>query len=175
MRNPNNAPLDDLVFDCSQELFSAYGLHAEPCAKEAYPSITERFAFCGVMGFGGEQLRGSLVLAATREPLDQTNPHGQKSQRDWICELSNQLMGRIKNRLLARGVDVLLATPAGLTGENVCPAPGTLRAPQVFVAASGYICVWIDCEFATGFVLPSLPPPPSAHEPAVPEGETLLF
>lgn len=172
MRNPNNSRLDDLVFECATQLVVAYQLDAQPRGPEAFPAV-ERLAFCGVMGFGGRQMRGALVLASTKEPLEHTNPSGVESQRDWICELSNQLMGRVKNQLLAFGVEVHLATPAGLSGDNLSPTPGKLRAPQVFEAAGGFLCVWIDCEYAEGFVLPDAANPQS--NAAVVEGETVLF
>jgi hypothetical protein len=170
MKNPDNRPIDDLVFDCCRELFAAYQLDVSPRDRSAFPP-TEALAVCGVMGFGGKSMRGALVLATTREPLEQTNPNG--SQRDWVCELANQLMGRVKNRLVALGVEIHLATPAGLSGENLSPAPGKLRAPQVFAAASGFVCVWIDCEFLDGFELPTTPLPEA--EPAIAEGEALVF
>ncbi len=171
MRNPENSQLDDLVFDCCQELFAAYELAVEPRPRESFPP-TERLAFCSVMGFGGKPMRGALVLATTKEPLEQTLPGGADSQRDWICELSNQLMGRVKNRLLALGVDIHLATPAGLSGDNLSAAPAKLRAPQVFEVANGFVCVWIDCEYVDGFELPRAE---VSAEPAMPEGEALLF
>ena len=117
-------------------------------------------------------MRGALVLATTKGPLELTNP-GITSQRDWICELTNQLMGRVKNRLLRLGVEVHLATPAGLSGDNLCPTPNSLRAPQVFAAAEGFVCVWIDCEYAEGFELPTAIPQDA--DPPVPEGESVLF
>lgn len=172
MRNPNNRPIDDLVFDCCRELFSAYQLDMIPRDRSDFPA-TETLAVCGIMGFGGKSMRGALVLATTREPLEQTNPDGFGSQRDWVCELANQLMGRVKNRLVAYGVEILLATPAGLSGDNLSPAPGKLRAPQVFAAANGFVCVWIDCEYMDGFELHTTPLPNA--EPAVPEGEAVLF
>lgn len=172
MRNPENRPIDDLVFDCCRELFSAYQLDVNPRDRSDFPA-TEQLAVCGVMGFGGKLMRGALVLAATREPLERTNPVGSGSQRDWVCELANQLMGRVKNQLLSLGVEILLATPAGLSGENLSPAPGKLRAPQVFAAANGFVVVWIDCEYAEGFELRLTP---SAHyEAAIPEGGSVLF
>ena len=170
MKNPNNRPIDDLVFDCCRELFAAYQLDVSPRDRSDFPA-TEELAVCGVMGFGGKWMRGALVLATTREPLEHTNPNG--SQRDWVCELANQLMGRVKNRLVARGVEIHLATPAGLSGENLSPAPGKLRAPQVFAAANGFVCVWIDCEFMDGFDLPAAPLPEA--EPAIAEGEAVVF
>ena len=172
MRNPNNRPIDDLVFDCCRELFSAYQLDMVPRDRSEFPA-TEQLAVCGVMGFGGKSIRGALVLATTREPLEHTNPTGLASQRDWVCELANQLMGRVKNRLLTLGVEIWLATPAALSGDNLTPAPGKLRAPQVFAAANGFVCVWIDCEYADGFELPEAPL--ASAEAPLPEGETLLF
>lgn len=173
MTHHDHAPLDQLVSECCEQLFSAYQLEVVPRPREEFPP-TEKLALCGIMGFGGKQMRGALVLAATKEPLERTNPNnGLESQRDWICELSNQLMGRIKNRLLALGAEVHLATPAGLTGDNLSPTPGKLRAPQVFEAASGFICVWIDCQFADGFSLPSTPS--ADAEPVAAEGDAVLF
>lgn len=171
MRNPDNRPIDDLVYECCRELFSAYDLSVDPRDRTEFPSA-ETLGVCGVMGFGGKQLRGALVLGATREPLEQTNPGGVTSQRDWVCELANQLMGRVKNRLLALDVEIWLATPAGLRGDNLSPG-NKLRAPQVFAACSGFVCVWIDYEMAEGFELPVVPP--HAADATVKEGDTLLF
>lgn len=172
MRNPNNRPIDDLVFDCCRDLFAAYKLDADPRDRSDFPA-TKQLAVWGVMGFGGHLLRGALVLAATHEPLDRTNPEGFGSQRDWVCELANQLTGRVKNRLLSLGVEIFLATPAGLSGDNLSPAPGKLRAPQVFAVANGFVVVWIDCEYAEGFELHMTPS--AKFEAAIPEGETVLF
>jgi len=172
MRNPENRPIDDLLSDCCRELFSSYQLETQPRDRSDFPAADE-LAVCAVMGFGGKLMRGSLVLVATREPLQLTNPDGLGSDRDWVCELANQLTGRIKNRLLARGVEILLATPAGLSGVNLSPKANILRAPQVFSAANGFVCVWIDYECADGFELRD-ELLPSAEVPMA-EGETLLF
>jgi len=172
MRSPDNRPIDNLVYDCSRELFAAYTLDMHPRSRHDFPA-SEELALCGVMGFGGKQMRGALVLATTREALEQTNPGNFGSQRDWVCELANQLVGRVKNRLLLLGVEILLATPAGLSGENLCPTPAKLRSPQIFAAARGFACVWIDCEFADGFELPAVPP--AGIEAPVAEGDTVMF
>ncbi len=172
MRDSNDSSLNQRVFECAKQLFAAYDLDATPREPEAF-AASDRLAFCAVMGFGGKDMRGALVLASTQEPLDRTNPGAPDSQRDWICELSNQLMGRVKNRLLSVGVEVHLATPAGLSGSNLSPTPGTQRAAHVFEAADGFICVWIDAEYAEGFKVPEVPSVPV--DPALSEGETVLF
>lgn len=171
-RNPGNGPLDDLVFDCACQLFGAYNVEVQPRSREDFPS-PERLVLCAVLGFRGKQMNGSLVLACTREPLEMSNPTGCVRQRDWICELANQLMGRVKNRLFRTGIDLTLGTPAGLSGEQLYPTPSRLRAPQVFAAGSGTICAWIDYEVAEGFQLTSVPPPDA--EATMPEGGMILF
>ncbi len=171
MRKYDKSPLNDLVFDCCRELFAAYDLALTPADLEFPPQ--DRLAFCSVMGFGGRQLRGALVLASTREPLDRTNEGDNESQNDWICELSNQLMGRIKNRLLSLGTEVLLATPAALSGRNLDLTTSRSNAPQVFQGAGGLVCVWIEYECLDGFELPTTPS--GTLEAAIPEGEALLF
>ncbi len=173
MGGENDATLDALVFHCAAQLFAAYELDVQPRGPELFPE-SERLAFCAVMGFAGQAMRGALLLASTAEPLEHTNPGAPDSQRDWICELSNQLMGRVKNRLLELGAEVHLATPAGLRGNNLSPTPGKLRAPQVFeAAAGGFLCVWIDCEFADGFAIPCVPF--GQAEPILSEGDAVIF
>ena len=168
-----NQPIDDLVAECCAELFHDYGLDVEARKRDDFPA-PEELALCGVMGFAGKQVRGALVLAATKEPLERTNPGNQQSQRDWICELANQLLGRVKNRLLLRDVEILLATPTALRGDNLCPITARIRAPQVFAASGGgFVCVWIDFELAMGFEIPAAPLP--GIQAAVSEGETVLF
>ncbi|MDF3064430.1 MAG: hypothetical protein K0R38_31 [Polyangiaceae bacterium] len=172
MRKPNNSPLDDLASDCCQELFSAYGLTLD-CASSALLAPGDNFLYCSVMGFGGRQVRGALVLVSTAEPLERTHPGDAESHQDWIRELSNQLMGRVKNRLLALGAEVMLATPAAISGKNLDLTCRTPAATQVFQAGSGLVCVWVECEYLEGFELPTTPS--GNLEAALPEGEALLF
>lgn len=166
-------PLDRLVLDCCRELFSAYGLDLDlqPAADIPNDSL-----LCGVLGFGGQQIRGAVIIIATPEPLEQTNPVAGTSQRDWICELANQLAGRLKSKLLTLGVEILLATPAGLSGNSLYPFAQRRRGLTVLSGAgidTGIVCAWADYESVNGFELPSAPLDDA--ELAVPEGEMVLF
>jgi hypothetical protein len=172
MSHADHRRIDQLLGACSHELFSAYQLETKPSQEATFP-FNDELASCAVMGFGGKLMRGSLVLMTTREPLQHTNPQGLGSDGDWVCELANQLMGRLKNRLLSLGVEILLATPAGLSGVNLSPTTPELRSPQLFSAADGFICVWIDFETSPGFELRSTPV--ASEEAPVAEGETILF
>jgi hypothetical protein len=171
-RNPGNGAIDDLVFDCACQLFGAYNVEVQPGSREDFPA-PERLALCGVLGFRGKHLSGSIVLACTVEPLELSNPTGCQRQRDWICELTNQLMGRVKNRLFKTGVEITLGTPAALSGAQLYPIPSRLRAPQVLAAGPGTVCAWLDYELTEGYELPSVPPPDA--EAMMPEGGMILF
>lgn len=172
MRNPNNSPLDDLLSDCCQELFAAYGLELDPAPVDLLPP-RDALLHCAVMGFGGRQLRGALLLVSTQEPLALTHAGDATSHNDWICELSNQLMGRIKNRLVSLGVDVHLATPAAVSGRNLDLTRSKPHPPQVFQAKGGWLRAWLEAQYLDGFELPTTPS--GNLEAALPEGEALLF
>jgi CheY-specific phosphatase CheX len=109
--------------------------------------------FCGVVGFSGDQMRGTLLLATSKEPLGRTSPTTDASLREWIAELSNQLLGRIKNKLLARGVTLHLSTPIVLRGQHLSPMPRGELAPFSFTCEGGYVCVWFDVEVKAGIDL----------------------
>jgi hypothetical protein len=163
--------LDQLLIACCRELFAAYGVDLE--LRPGGAPCLEKLSLASVMGFGGKQVRGALVLAATDEPLAASNQRGGASQRDWICELANQLTGRVKIQLLALGIEIQLATPAGLSASSLAPITAGPRGLQTFVAGTGAICAWIDCELIDGVELPESPP--EQVEIGILEGELLLF
>ncbi len=122
-----------------------------------------------VMGFVGEQLRGTCLLACERAPLDASCPPGGRA-RDWIGELANQLIGRLKVKLLSYEIDVALTTPIVLQGIRIQPLPRASLEPAMFAASNGVVLAWIEVEVKDGFSLPA-PRPADAGE----TGELMLF
>ena len=169
---PEEKPFDRIVRDCCQELLVTYGLLDEAHASSV-KSAPREVALCGMMSFRGQQLRGSVVLTASNGVLNVSCPAGAASQCDWICELANQLAGRVKNRLLARGIEIQLATPVALNGQALRPLTAKRRDCEVFAGLGGTFCVWADYELTAGFSFPL--DAPSGCEPVIAEGETLLF
>ena len=162
--------LDTIVLDSCRELFAAYGLMLEPREGGDVPHDA---VLCSVLGFGGSQLRGAVVMVASRRALELSNPVAGSSQRDWICELANQLAGRLKNKLLGMGIEMRLATPAGLSGDSLCPFGLRQRGAYGLGAGPTTVCAWVDGEAVDGFVYPSLAPLDA--EIAIAEGEMVLF
>lgn len=77
-----------------------------------------------VIGFSNVGIRGSLVLMMDAELLFASMPsraavsdtYGPRVARfDWLCELANRSIGRARNRLLCRGLEILISTPTALS------------------------------------------------------------
>ena len=138
-----------------EELFRRYGVPVQRSGDGEEP-VSPDFLLCSVIGFTGRDLRGTLVLAVTDELSGLSNPVGSASanpvtQRDWVGELSNQLLGRIKLELLRRGVEMYLNLPAVLRGQHLAPLPRMELRPIKFTLAKGAAAVWIEVETRPGF------------------------
>lgn len=107
---------------------------------------------CGVMGFVGDSIRGSCLLAATVRAIEAAAPQGAAS-RDWVGELANQLVGRLKAKLMQRSATIALSTPVALCGVRVSPLPRTEVEPVVFQSPAGKVLVWLEVEIEEGFQL----------------------
>jgi hypothetical protein len=147
------------------ELFSHYGVAIRPAEQ----SSDSNLAFCAIIGFTGNDMRGSLLLACSREPLTLAgeNVHGI---RDWLAELANQMLGRIKNRLLSLGTVIYASTPIILRGEHLAPLDDQPR-PQLFHANGGVLSVLFEAAMLSDLTLAATPDVSAS----VREGETLLF
>jgi CheY-specific phosphatase CheX len=144
--------LDELVRTSCKALFADYSLSLDEVSGSALES-EEPVMYCGVIGFTGDDLRGTVLLAATERTLAHTNPVGPNMLRDWMAELVNQLAGRVKNQLLDFGTTVYISTPVVLRGQHLAPLPRQELAPLTFQCELGYVCVWLDALVREGFEL----------------------
>jgi CheY-specific phosphatase CheX len=148
------------------ELLDAYGVKLSE-ASTAWEE-TDELLYSGVMGFVGERVRGTCLLAAPRDTVLSTAPDGARP-RDWAGELANQLVGRLKSKLMQHGVTIAVSTPVVLSGVKLYPLPRSEVAPSVFDTPSGRILVWLEVEVDPEFMLGSLRPLLAG------EGEFLVF
>lgn len=72
-----------------------------------------------ILGFSSDNMRGTLVLGCDEEFLKHSCPglNGDEEDikayiNDWIGELSNLIMGRVKNQLLPYGIAIRLNPPS---------------------------------------------------------------
>lgn len=161
---------ESIVRHSCLDLFADFGVPLE--AVEADGAPVAEFLICSVIGFTGRHVRGSLVVATTERFLERSHASLEAPQpRDWIGEISNQLLGRIKRHLLARGVEIYLNLPAVLRGEHLAPLPRQKLKPMRFRSPHGEIGVWIEVEAGNGFGLAA----DGASDAGPPSGEPVIF
>lgn len=161
---------ETLVVQACVDLFAAYGVTLTGTTD---PPGGDGFALCGVIGFSTDGAGGMLMLAVSGEPFGASAPIGAGPRRAWIAELANQLLGRVKNRALAHGATLTLATPLVLRGQHLAPVPRVELEPHQFRASTGgHVCLWFEVETDDGFALSAQPADVSG---AVHEGDALLF
>ena len=146
--------LKDVTAAACEELFGRYGL-AVRRADESEDPVSPEFFLCAVIGFSGRDLRGTLVLALTEELSGVSNPLAAANatheiRRDWVGELSNQLLGQIKIALLRYGLEIYMNLPAVLHGQHLAPLPRARLKPLKFTVAGGAAAVWLEIETRPG-------------------------
>jgi hypothetical protein len=137
------------------ELFADYGLTARPVSdsgQECPPS-----ALIAAIDFSGEKIRGTVALRATRELIVGTSP-GRKTPdpaygqlADWTCELTNQLVGRIKNKLRSYSMPLTVNVPRLLPSPMVDEIKNGIR--HRFDCRYGTFVGYLDVLIEPGFVL----------------------
>jgi len=167
--SPKEIETQQLVENLAEEsclsLFEAYGVQLQHSEHSNAP--TSERSLTGIIGFTGQGITGMCLVTATEGPLHASNPAGG-SLRDWVAELSNQLAGRLKHKLLALGAEVYITTPIVLKATRIEPLPRRTLMPRAFTAADGTVALWVEVEITPDFQL-------VPGDPPIPEGETLLF
>lgn len=163
--------LDNILFASATSLFKAYGVAVSETGKER---IEPAAPSCAI-GFLGQSLTGTVVLTADPEVLRHSKPLETSADRDWLGELTNQLMGRVKNRLLAYGVEVQPTTPVVLRGERLVPLGrnGELSGVVLRHPSGGIVVATIDHEVLDAAGLSQLKRVEGLQLPR--EGDVILF
>ena len=125
MNSINLSPLEsvnDLYFKACSELFAAYGLSLDLQDKDT--SSTGKSGYISILSATGEELRLISALNIGSDLLTRIYPlssdHVEQHQlEDWCSELNNQLVGRVKNKLLVLGCEVMIGLPSLLTGKDL--------------------------------------------------------
>lgn len=158
--------VENLAEEACLSLFDAYGVQLSRVEHASAPEADH--CLTGIIGFTGQGITGMCLVAASEEPLAASNPAGG-TLRDWVAELSNQLAGRLKHKLLTQGVEVYITTPIVLRATRIEPLPRRKLQPRAFTALGGRVALWVEVETSPEFTVSE------AAEQPVAEGETLLF
>jgi hypothetical protein len=172
----NYAILDQLLRDCCLELMADYGLPAT-LATPAPASDAATDVSIAAIDFSGRDLRGtiglrmtnSVVLETYRAAVGAAMDQASNDASDWTCELVNQLIGRLKNKLRSYTVSFNVNTPRLLVMFPVAELERALRSR--FVSDRGSFAGYLDVMIAPGFAFVDSAP----EAPLVDEGDLVLF
>lgn len=170
----NKAVFDELVAACASELFEARGIAIRTTSR-----LDDTMEYAATIGFSSDTLRGMLGLGMNPSTLEQliareNLPPTVGLGEDWLAESVNQLLGRLKNKLLRYDLTVSLALPTVLRG--VCLRFLSTRPTALwtypFESDAGPISIWLDVRHDAGLVLK---PTTDPEMQGTPEGELVLF
>ncbi len=126
------------------DLFAAYGIELDPTPVAVDAAAISNIAFVTVAGFANPHFSGFVGLGTTHGILRRSNSTASSS-RDWTAELANQLLGRIKNRLLKDGIVIQRVPTATIQG---CPpflfCMQTSAQPVALTDHQDTIFIWIE-------------------------------
>jgi len=174
LHGENFAVLDELLRDCCIELMADYGL---PATQADVGLETATGVAVAAVDFSGRDVRGtiglrmtsSVVLQTYRAALGRSIELDSPEAKDWSCELANQLIGRLKNKLRSYNVSFSVNTPRLLATFPVAELERAMRSR--FVSDRGTFAGYLDVMIAPGFAFVDSPP----EVPLVDEGDLVLF
>jgi hypothetical protein len=145
--SPVSARVGALSAEACVELFAAYGTEITLAATTA---VRDELTLSAAIGFVARGLRATCLIAANEGLLNTSCPCSCQA-RDWMGEMANQLLGRVKMKLLGLGVDVTLTTPLAFSGVQLTPSPRANVRPSLFTCDSGFVMLWMEVEASQSF------------------------
>lgn len=147
--------ISEIVSDASMELVVAIGL---TCTRSETPALRHPRRLqdlCCFIGFVGTDLSGSLAVRAPycfaerSHPLRKSMLITEADAHDWFSELTNQLMGRVKNHCVRKGLDFSVGVPrvAAGTAMELVPARNVHSLQQCLIVSVGGDDLAIDVSF----------------------------
>jgi hypothetical protein len=110
--------LDTIIQSSTVELMRSHNVSIAPRPRAEVVGHVPDSEVAGVIGFEGPNIRGNLMLAvpaAVYELMTRDRPQ-RTTHAEWTYELTNQVMGRIKNRLIQFQVRLRTHLPVVLSG-----------------------------------------------------------
>jgi CheY-specific phosphatase CheX len=109
-----------LTTEACAEMFALLGTPVD--VLERGHTVPATHTMTGFIGFSGP-IRGSLTVSSTADLFRASYPSKGEPNiadlLDWVGEIANQLLGRIKRRFCERGVDFEASTPAAIRGRDI--------------------------------------------------------
>jgi hypothetical protein len=169
--------LDSIIRESTLSLFSVYGIELFQTAN--LPAGHDH-TFATSVGFTNPILPGILAMTMDRELVVQSRPAelqakapSEKELDDWVGELCNQLLGRIKNQLLHYEIVLKVSIPSTVRGQWLRRAliGASISRKMSYIKGSSSVCVYFDAKTPKSLDLKPLP----GRAGIASEGQLTLF
>ena len=116
--------LNGLYLDAAGDLLAAYEIKNDGVRESRAAANWKGASYVSALGATGAGIALSSLLTIPKDLLVRLHPLGTANVssaelEDWCRELNNQIVGRMKNKLLRYGVVVSLGLPVLLSGTDV--------------------------------------------------------
>lgn len=171
--------LRETLSEVVREFFDSYSV---PCAARSLtdlpPPAPPRAELGSIISLRGKSIGGGLAFVAPVDliarllPVPRRVEKADQQVRDWCGEITNQLLGRLKNKLAAYSLDFEVGTPVCFFGRSIRLVflPDAEGISLGFEAASYDMRVHLDCTFEPAAIRATTDPPRIAAE-----GDFILF
>jgi hypothetical protein len=138
---------------CS-DLIAAYGLINHLRREQRHESAPHRVNYASVLCATGDGIRLSSTLSTDAELLERTHPAAgstrieRRDVEDWCRELNNQLMGRVKNKLLRLGCEMTTGIPVLICGTGIAAVTPSEVDHRQYFFSSDYGCMTFTLAMA---------------------------
>jgi hypothetical protein len=166
--------IDTIIQSSTVELLQTYGIPVAPRSRTEQNISTVPHEVVGIIAFDAPDVSGRLTLVVPPAVFASMSRGRTPNTTlgDWTREATNQLMGRIKNRLLQFQVKLRTHIPTVLSGTALERQNRGRSIPQIvytFSALRGDVVVTVDPSVANALL------EYSNASIVVPEGELILF
>lgn len=140
----------------------------------------ENETLVSVIGFSGEQMKGNMGISATEGFLEMCHPNKAMGMPvtaddlpDWMGEIANQILGRIKNGLRSSGVTFNLSTPSVIRGQKLemVSMKLPLQSPFTFLAGGHRVTIRFAADVSADISFETV----ENEDDGATEGDVMLF
>lgn len=154
MSEPAAQVFERIVIEAQSELLAQYGGSVLDIEFTDPPHSSADAMVAGILGFTGERLGGVVATVALVETVKLTLPSSSRENAttrtamDWIGELTNQLVGRVKNKMLRYGAGFMMSPPTTVRGLELNVVPKDVETARWlrFRTPNGFIWTMIELE-----------------------------
>ena len=165
---------DELVVASASELFAARGIEARSSVES-----TASIEYAATLGFSSDLMRGVIGIGMSPDTMQRLMSEDRHAGpacngEDWLAESVNQLLGRLKNKLMRYGIVMSIALPTVLQGVRLqfLGIGSTSLWTYALETDFGPFWVWLDVRSERELVLTEVNDP---ELEGTPEGELVLF